>query len=170
MNQRIILGIDPGFVACGYAIMRSGPGATGVKKTELIEYNALVMSSQQSIPERLALFFDFFQAKMTQYQVTELALETPFLGKNAQNFLKLGYLRGILLLLAQKQGCSVREFAPRQVKLAVTGYGAAEKEQVARVVQRLFPGMILPAKLDISDAVAVALCCLWDQSQLSGLR
>ena len=154
--MRIILGIDPSLVSSGYAVIRNVQG-----KSELLEYNALIMSSKEPLGDRLARFYDFFQAKIEQYQVTELALETPFLGKNAQNFLKLGYLRGILLLLASKYKLSVREFTPRQVKLTVTGYGGAEKEQVARVVQRLFPGMVLPAKLDISDAVAVTLCALW---------
>lgn len=158
-NSRIILGIDPSLVASGYAVIRSSHG-----KSELLEYNAFMMSSKDPIPDRLARFYDFFQTKIEQYQITELSLETPFLGKNAQNFLKLGYLRGILLLLSSKHHCSVREFTPRQVKRAVTGYGGAEKEQVARIVQRLFPGMIIPMKLDISDAVAVSLCCLWDRS------
>lgn len=161
VKPRIILGVDPSLVASGYAVMRCAQG-----KTELLEYNVLTMSSQQSIAERLALFFDFFQEKIVQYQVNEVALETPFLGKNAQNFLKLGYLRGILLLLAQQHTCAVREFSPRQVKLAVTGYGGAEKEQVARVVKQLFPGMVMPAKLDISDAIAVTLCCLWQRNLL----
>jgi crossover junction endodeoxyribonuclease RuvC len=163
--MRVILGIDPSLVASGYAIIRTDQG-----KSELLEYSVLILSSGQPIPERLSLFFDFFQAKIEEYRIDELALETPFLGKNAQNFLKLGYLRGILLLLSRRHRCDVREFTPRQVKMAVTGYGGAEKEQVARVIQRLFPGMIIPARFDISDAIAVALCSLWSPPSSSLLR
>ena len=101
-----------------------------------------------------------------QFHITEVALETPFMGKNAQNFLKLGYLRGILLLLSQRNGCLVREFAPRQVKTAVSGFGGAEKDQVMNCILRLFPRMNIPARYDITDAIAVALCALWDQSLL----
>lgn len=154
--DRVILGIDPGFTAAGFSVVRIELGRIILK-----ECGALRQKSSQSIPERLLIFHDFFEDKITGAGITELALETPFLGKNAQNFLKLGYLRGILLLLVQHHGLVLHEFAPRQVKSAITGYGHADKQQVFRVLSRLFPGFAQPDSLDISDAVAIGLCAAW---------
>jgi crossover junction endodeoxyribonuclease RuvC len=75
--------------------------------------------------------------------------------------MKLGYLRGITYLLASQHKIPLQEFAPRQVKAAVTGYGAASKEQVALVIARLFRGLEQPKKLDMTDAIAVTLCAAW---------
>lgn len=153
---RVILGIDPGFTAAGFSVVCVDQGRIILK-----ECGALKQVSDKTIPERLLVFHDFFEEKIGGAGVTELALETPFLGKNAQNFLKLGYLRGILLLLVQHHGLVLHEFAPRQVKAAITGYGHADKQQVFRVLSRLFPGFAQPASLDISDAVAIGLCAAW---------
>lgn len=162
-DERIILGIDPGFTATGYSVLRSCKG-----KTELIDCGAISLSASNSLEQRLGQFFDFFTAKIVSHKINEIALETPFLGKNAQNFLKLGYLRGVLLLLAYQHRCRVREFSPRSVKLAVTGSGAADKDQVMRVVLRLFPRLGAPGRYDITDAIAVSLCCLWCSDKFRG--
>jgi len=95
--------------------------------------------------------------------VTHIALETPFLGRNAQNFLKLGYVRGILYLLASQEKLTLCEFAPTQVKQAVTGFGGAQKEQVSRVIHQLFPAIKAIDSLDVTDAIAVTLCGVWSQ-------
>ncbi|MCL4360945.1 crossover junction endodeoxyribonuclease RuvC [Candidatus Dependentiae bacterium] len=150
-----ILGIDPGFTVTGFAIMKKENG-----KIFLLDYGALKMSQTKTLAEKIEIFFDYFCEKIKTFEITDIALETPFLGKNAQNFLKLGYLRGILYLLAQKNNLKIHEYAPREVKMSVTGYGAADKEQVARVVTRLFLN-IKTDKLDITDALAVTLCALW---------
>lgn len=154
--ERVILGVDPGLIAAGFSIIGVHDGRIILK-----ECGALRQRSEKSLSERICIFNDFFSDKIVRYQVTELALETPFLGKNAQNFLKLGYLRGILLLLVGKHVLTLHEFAPRQVKAALTGYGSADKEQLLRVITRLFPGFIKPDSLDVSDAVAIGLCAAW---------
>lgn len=149
----IVLGVDPGFSVTGFGVMkREG------SRSSVIDYGYLKMSSAQELSARVGIFHDFFDAKIKQYGVTAIALETPFLGKNAQNFLKLGYLRGILYLLADRYHLKLFEFSPREIKLSVTGYGAADKEQVARVMVQLFPGLQMPQKLDVTDALAVTLC------------
>jgi len=151
-----ILGIDPGFQFAGYAIMKKEKG-----KTFVIDYGCLKMNPTKSLSERIGIFHDFFSEKIRSHYVTELALETPFLGKNAQNFLKLGYLRGTLYLLANKNNLKIHEFAPTQVKQSLTGFGGASKEQVARVIMQLFPTMKAPDKADVTDALAVTLCGIW---------
>lgn len=154
-----ILGIDPGFATTGYAVLRKYKG-----QTSLLDYGALTLSREAALSERIHEFYEVVNNKIARWHVNIIALETPFLGKNAQNFLKLGYLRGILHLLAHQHGTLLREFAPREIKMAVTGYGAADKQQVARVITRLFQGLEMPKKLDITDALAISLCALWRET------
>lgn len=160
-----ILGIDPGFSITGFGILRKQQNGTVL----LLDFGDLRMSSTQSLATRVSIFHDFFTEKMARWQITDLALETPFLGKNTQTFLKLGYLRGILYLLSHRHQITLHEFSPREVKQAITGFGGADKEQVARVIFQLFPRIkICPEfnqraldKLDVTDALAVTLCGLW---------
>lgn len=152
----IILGIDPGFHLAGYSIIKKEHG-----KTLLLDSGYLKMSPNKHLSERLSIFHKFFEEKITTWFVTDLALETPFLGKNAQNFLKLGYLRGVLYLLSHNHKLIIHEFSPREVKQAITGFGGASKEQVARVILQLFPRLSKPEKDDVTDALAVTLCGLW---------
>src|SRR5690348_9373509 len=115
-----LLGIDPGCRYAGYGIITM-EGST----IYLVDHGLLKLSPTQPLVERVAAFHDFFEAKIAAYQVTDIALETPFLGKNAQNFLKLGYLRGIVYLLSHKHTCALHEFSPTEVKQALTGFGGA---------------------------------------------
>ncbi len=152
----VFLGIDPGTITAGYGIVKKSE-----KNAFLLDHGALCMRSGDPLEKRITQFYDFFKEKIELHGVTDLILETPFLGKNPQNFLKLGYLRGILYLLAEKNKVRIHEYTPQQVKLAITGWGGADKEQVARSVLRFFPGIPTPKKKDITDALAVALCGLW---------
>lgn len=156
----IILGIDPGFTVTGFGILKKQNNIV-----QLIDYGDLRMQSSKHLATRIHIFHDFFSEKINRWQITDLALETPFLGKNAQNFLKLGYLRGILYLLSDCHNLTLHEFSPREVKQAVTGFGGADKEQVARIILKLFPRMQMPKKLDVTDALAVTLCGLWRSKQ-----
>jgi crossover junction endodeoxyribonuclease RuvC len=154
----IMLGIDPGCRITGYAIAKKEG-----TKVFLLDYGFLRLGATHDLHMRIGIFHRFFTEKIEKLGVTDIALETPFLGKNAQNFLKLGYLRGVLYLLADTHKLGLHEFGPRQVKQALTGFGGAEKEQVARVLLRLFPAMKLPEKFDVTDAIAVTLCGVWQQ-------
>lgn len=152
----IILGIDPGFGVTGFGVIKKDVG-----RVMLMDCGYLRMSPSHSLAKRIHTFHDFFDAKIDHWQVTDLSLETPFLGKNAQNFLKLGYLRGMLYFLSHKKNIHLHEFSPREVKQSVTGFGGAGKDQVARVILQLFPRIATPDKLDVTDALAVTLCGLW---------
>ena len=152
----IILGIDPGFHITGYGIIKKEGS-----RSSLIDAGYLKMNSQKKLSCRTGIFYSFFNEKIADHAITDLALETSFLGKNAQNFLKLGYLRGILYLLADQHTLSLHEFSPRQVKQAVTGFGGAGKEQVSRAILQLFPALKTPKTHDVTDAIAVTLCGLW---------
>ena len=150
-----ILGIDPGFSLCGFGILEKK------MRVQLIDCGILKMSPNLPISERILLFYSFFSEKIISYGITHIALETPFLGKNAQNFLKLGYLRGVIYLMAAQKSLITQDFTPTQIKLAVTGYGGADKAQVARVICSLFPDIFFGKHFDVTDAIAVALCCSW---------
>lgn len=152
----IVLGVDPSFTATGYAIVRAQHS-----KQQLISCGYLPLIADKIMHNRIGLFYDFFSKLIDQYQVTHIALETPFLGKNAQVFLKLGYLRGILQLIAHQKNNTILEFSPREIKQAVTGFGGAPKDQVARIVHMLFPALAPQKKLDVTDAIAIGLCGLW---------
>jgi Holliday junction resolvasome, endonuclease subunit len=157
----VILGIDPGFGVTGFGVLKKNGNAI-----YLMDFGYLRMPATKSLAERTGIFHAFFEKKIKEWEITDLALETPFLGKNAQNFLKLGYLRGILYLLSHQHSLTLHEFSPREVKQAVTGYGAASKDQVARVILQLFPKIKAPDKLDVTDALAVTLCGLWRDKRL----
>jgi crossover junction endodeoxyribonuclease RuvC len=158
--MQIVLGVDPGFSVTGFALVAKAQRIT------VLDCGYLKMSAQKTLSQRTGQFYAFFQQKIIEHHVTHIALETSFLGKNAQTFLKLGFLRGILFLLADQHNLVLSEFAPREVKLAVTGSGAASKDQVADMMMRLFPTLgSLPQveRADATDALAVALCGLWNQ-------
>ena len=156
--MKIVLGIDPGLCITGYALVTQ-QGRT----VNLVDAAMLKLPERKSISVRIGIFYDAIARILDERGVSDIALETPFLGKNAQSFLKLGYLRGVVYLLAHQRTLVVHEFSPSQVKAAVTGYGGASKEQVCRMVRVLFAGMSMPEKYDITDAVAVALCGLWHE-------
>lgn len=152
----VVLGIDPGLVVIGYAVV-----AKQSSRIFLRDAQAVPLCARRSLEDRLHAIYCLLKDTIQRCGVTDIALETPFLGKNAQNFLKLGYVRGIIYLLAAEHRLVIHEFTPRQMKVAITGYGGAEKEQVARVLCTLFPGLKMPEKYDMTDALGIALCALW---------
>lgn len=156
----VFLGVDPGFQYAGFGVAKK-EGA----RVSLLDCGFLRMAPTKELSERVNIFYDYFVNLVTKHHVDVLILETPFLGKNAQNFLKLGYLRGILYLIANQHQLRIMEFTPTQVKLAVTGFGGAGKDQVARVIQQLFPKLPLIKQTDVTDALAVTLCGIWHRPQ-----
>lgn len=157
----VLLGIDPGFSVTGFGIAKKDG-----RSIYLVDYGDLSMSSSKPLAYRIAQFHAFFTQKITDHKVSDIAMETAFLGKNAQNFKKLGYLQGIIYLLSHHHNTAMHEFSPREVKMAVTGFGGASKEQVARVISQLFPKIVVSKKLDVTDAVAVTLCGMWRSKSL----
>ncbi|MBM18051.1 MAG: crossover junction endodeoxyribonuclease RuvC [Epsilonproteobacteria bacterium] len=156
----IVLGIDPGFTITGFSIVCKIQG-----KDTVLDCGYLSLPAKKTLDIRIGIFFNFFMEKIKKFQITDISIETPFLGKNVQSFLKLGYLRGVLYLLANQNDLQLHEFSPREVKRAVTGFGGAQKEQVAQVLFMLFPKLPKPKKEDVTDAIAISLCGLWQQKR-----
>lgn len=156
----VVLGIDPGTRIAGYSIV-SGTSTS----LHLVTAGVCKLPVKESMPVRIHALYTFFDDLIKQHAVTCIALETPFVGKNLQTALKLGQVRGILYLLSQIHTTSLCELAPAEIKRALTGYGGADKEQVARVIQRLFPTLGTVHHFDMTDAIAAGLCGAWAQGR-----
>lgn len=165
MNKdSVILGVDPGFSVTGYSILKQEGS-----HVYLLDCGYLKLRPTDSLSKRIGIFYNFFQAKIGALAITQISLETSFLGKNAQTFLKLGFLRGVLYLLADQHNLELREFAPREVKMAVTGFGGAGKDQVANMVMRMFPKLAEIGKIeraDVTDALAISICGIWQSNNI----
>ncbi len=149
-----ILGVDPGSRAAGWAVVEIGA------KASLVSSGVLRPAARLPLHERLALLHDGLAAVLERERPDEAAVERVFSGVNPQSLITLGEARGVLLLALARAGIPLHEVTPAEVKKAVAGNGAAEKEQVRRMVQAFLPGKgRLP--LDAADAAAIALCRAW---------
>ena len=161
MAEKIILGIDPGTTVTGYGLIR-GQG----KRMELLACGAITLGKQEvSHADKLARIYRRVTGLVEEYQPQEVALEAPFYGKNPQSMLKLGRAQGVAMAAAINQGLPIFEYAPRKVKVAVTGNGAASKEQVAAMLRKLLKFEEEPQYLDATDGLAVAVCHFFQGDQ-----
>ncbi|MDE7180968.1 MAG: crossover junction endodeoxyribonuclease RuvC [Muribaculaceae bacterium] len=152
--DRIIMGIDPGTNVMGYGVL----GVTG-KRLEVIVLGVIELSKFESHYKRLHRIFERVSGLAAQYLPDEVALEAPFFGKNVQSMLKLGRAQGVAMAAVLTRDIPVAEYAPRVIKMAVTGNGQASKEQVANMLRHLLDmrDKEVPKFLDATDALAVAL-------------
>ena len=146
----IILGVDPGSHATGYGAIATGP------VVRVLGGGVIRTNSKAPLPERLLTIHEGIAAAIAEHEPDVLAVENLFNAKNARSSLVLGHARGVILLAGARAGLTVAEYAPREIKQALTGNGAAAKEQVRYMVMRLL-GLKEEPPLDMSDALAVAL-------------
>ena len=153
-NERIILGIDPGTQLLGFGIIRS----VG-KKAEYVDMGVLDLRKEKDAYVKLKAIYDTISEVCKSYHPTELAIESPFYGKNAQVVLKLGRAQGAAMIAALEYGVqSVTEYAPRKAKEVIVGNGAASKEQVQLMLEKQLGVKLESQHLDATDALAIALC------------
>lgn len=157
----LLLGLDPG-------LQRTGWGVIHAQDNNVSFRGAGVVTSDPGDPlaERLDQLYRGLKDVVLQYQPDAAAVEETVINKNASSSLKLGQARGVVLLAAAHAGLPVAEYASKTVKRAVVGTGAAQKTQVAMMVQVLLPGAG-PVKGDAADALAVAVCHAHHRTQLS---
>jgi crossover junction endodeoxyribonuclease RuvC len=153
-----ILGLDPGSLCTGYAVIETGPRVTYVVSGSI--------RARGSLTDRLQEIFAGVDKLAGEYQPDEVAIESVFMHRNADSALKLGQARGAALSATFAVRPRVFEYAPREVKLAVVGTGGAQKEQVQLMVRRLL-NLTGPMGADAADALAIALCHAHSRS-LSG--
>lgn len=148
-----ILGVDPGTLITGFGIIE-----VERSKYSVLTYDIVKNSKNDSLPIRLKRIYDRLCEIINQYNPDEFAIETAFYGKNIQSALKIGHARGVSILAAVNYEIPTTEYSPREIKKAVTGNGAASKQQVRLMVQSQLKLYKVQKYFDTSDALAVALC------------
>lgn len=160
--DRIIIGIDPGTNVMGYGIL-------GVKgsKPAMIAMGVIKLNKFDSHYLRLGHIFSRVTGIIEQYLPDEMAIEAPFFGKNVQSMLKLGRAQGVAMAAAISRDISITEYEPRKIKMAITGNGAAAKEQVQDMLRRILniPAENLLPELDATDALGAALCHFYESGK-----
>jgi crossover junction endodeoxyribonuclease RuvC len=152
-NERIILGIDPGTNITGYGVIR-----TVGTVPELIAIGSVDLSKFDDHYLIIKHIFDRTIGIIDEYHPDELAIEAPFFGKNVQSMLKLGRAQGAAISAALTRSLPIFEYAPRKIKMSITGQGAASKEQVAAMLMNILKFQMKDIKLDATDGLAAALC------------
>ena len=161
----LALGIDPGTAICGYGLVKS----VGSKLVP-IQHGAVVTSSAQEMSLRLLKIFIELNAIMIEYRPDVVAIEQLFFNKNVKTALSVGQARGVIMLAAAKNNLPILEYTPLQVKLAVVGYGQADKQQVAYMIMRLLGIKVQPKPDDVTDALAIAVCAIHSSANSASWR
>ncbi|MFN6037425.1 MAG: crossover junction endodeoxyribonuclease RuvC [Bacteroidota bacterium] len=152
-KETIILGIDPGTVIMGYALV-----LVKAKKPSLLVSGVLKLNKLEDQTLRLKKIFERTISLIDEFHPDELAIEAPFFGKNVQSMLKLGRAQGVAIAAALSRQLPVFEYSPRKIKQSVTGNGNASKEQLAAMIGNHIELKETLEYLDASDALGVALC------------
>jgi len=150
-----VLGIDPSSRATGYGIIESEGGAVSV-----LGYGAIRPSRRDTLPVKLLRIRTDLGGLIRRFEPEEIAVENPFLSRNIKTAITLGQVRGAVLVAAAESGRPLFEYSPLEIKKAVTGYGQADKAQVATMIRTLLGLRDEAPDEDASDALACALCHL----------
>ena len=162
-TDKIILGIDPGTTIMGYGLIH-----VKGKKMELINMGVLHLSKLGSHELKLKRIFERTLQLVDEYKPDEFAVEAPFFGKNVQSMLKLGRAQGVAMSAALYRDVPIFEYAPKKIKMAITGQGTASKEQVAAMLKSILNIKEMPKHLDASDGLAAAVCHHFQRSPGQG--
>jgi len=146
----IVLGIDPGSHATGFGVINTGP------VVRLLEGGVIRTKSKDPLEDRLHTIHRGLSEVFSRHMVQAMAVEDLFTAKNVRSSLILGHARGVILLAGAQAGLAVSSYAPREIKMALTGNGNSTKEQVRFMVMRIL-GLKEEPPMDMSDALAVAL-------------
>lgn len=148
-----VLGIDPGSLITGYGLVEDD----GHGRHSALCHGRFRLQSSSALPDRLFRLSTELEKIINEFCPDILSIESVFFAKNARSSLVLGHARAVPLLLAARHGMEVFEYAPRQIKLALTGFGGATKSQVQKMAGTILDIKDMPGP-DASDALAVALC------------
>lgn len=153
-KNSVVLGIDPGLTRCGYAVIEV-QGATQITMRAL---GVLRTSPDQGLPQRLAEISKEIEELLDEYQPSVVAVEHIFFQSNVRTAMSVGQVSGLVLSAAARRGLQVEQYTPNQVKLAITGWGGADKAQVQKMVKQRLGLNAIPKPADAADAAAIALC------------
>ena len=157
----VALGIDPGTAICGYGFVEQSRGRLIAKG-----YGAITTSPQARMQDRLLKIYNELDALIKNFQPEVIGVEKLFFGKNATTAIPVGQARGVVLLCAAQNDLDVVEMTPNEVKLSITGYGGATKEQVIYMVTRILNLPEPPTPDDTADALAIAIGAAYEANSL----
>jgi len=149
----IVIGVDPGLATTGVGIVTELEG-----KYEKLHLGCIETDKRLCASDRLFNIYDQIIDIISRYSPVHLAIEQIFFNANVKTALSIGQSKGVIMLAARKCGLKVFEYTPLEIKLAIVGYGRAEKFQVQRMVQKLLMLKDIPSPDDAADALAVAIC------------
>jgi crossover junction endodeoxyribonuclease RuvC len=149
----IILGIDPGIATTGFGVINKIK-----EETKFITCGCITTSAGSLTGKRLEIIEKEINKLINKYRPEILAIENLFFFKNLKTVMPVSQAKGVILLAASKKGIPVREFTPLQMKMAVTGYGKADKKQIQKMIKIIFKLKELPKADDAADALGIALC------------
>lgn len=152
-NIQRIIGVDPGLNTTGFGIIDEKKG-----QISLIAYGTIKPPNKESLPNRLEYLNSHMKELLKKFDPIAMAIEDTFYSINVKSALLLGQAKGVLLLAAASMDIPSASYAPRKVKQSITGNGAADKKQLQYMVQQILKMDKPPSPLDVSDALAIALC------------
>lgn len=152
-QERIILGIDPGTTIMGFGVIRIVD-----KEMTFVQLNELQLTKYPDHFVRLRHIFERTIELIETHLPDEIAIEAPFYGRNVQSMLKLGKAQGVAIAAGLSRDIPITEYAPKKIKMAITGNGNASKMQVAKMLQSLLNLKEIPKNLDSTDGLAAAVC------------
>ena len=153
-GRRVLLGIDPGTAVTGFGVVT----VDGRRRTQLLQCGVIRTSPRARLALRLMEIHEEVAALIDAFSPAAVCIESAFYGKNVRSALTLGQARGAIIVAAAIRGVEVVEYAPREIKKAVVGTGAATKDQVAYMVRRHLRLATDPKPSDAADGIATALC------------
>lgn len=160
-NSKIVLGIDCGIATTGWSIVMSEKN-----NFKAIDFGVIKTAKSENMPKRLKIIFDECEKLIKKFKPDEIAVESLFYFKNQKTVISVSQARGIILLCSEKNKRKVFDYTPLQVKMAICGYGKAQKDQVQRLVKMLFKLKSIPKPDDAADALAISYCHLINNTRL----
>ncbi len=150
----LVIGIDPGTALTGFGLVRRSSDGN----LQPVDYGVIRTSSSQPMARRLVKLHNDLEELLKRYEPDQAAVERLFFQKNVTTAISVGQARGVVLFALAEAGLAIEEYTPQDIKIAVTGYGAADKGQMQRMVKMLLTMDELPKPDDAADALAVAIC------------
>jgi crossover junction endodeoxyribonuclease RuvC len=152
----IVLGIDPGLAMAGWGIVEKGQK----DKVKMLEYGCIKTYPTDKLVDRLKYIYDEIQTVISKYKPEVVAIEELFFLKGSKVIASVGQARGAILIAVVNNNIPVFEYNPRHVKIALTGYGSADKHQMQHMVKAILGLKEIPKPDDSADALAMAICHL----------
>lgn len=149
----IILGVDPGTATTGFGLVKKTK-----KKLICLDYGIIKTKPDLENAERLKILFNSINSLIRKYNPDFLAIEKLYFFKNLKTALPVSEARGVILLLSAQKKVKLRQFTPLEIKMAVCGYGRAEKKQIQRMVKEILSMKETPKPDDAADGLACAIC------------